>query len=138
MAQARRTQAAPDGGGSSAGFIAIDALVALLVLSMGLIIVFRTQSLVTTGIGVATEQRRALAEAELRLETEWPRLAGPGAVSGRSNNLVWSVASSVAGPSKLTDVAICNVRAEVRVEGAKRPVSLSTRRLCHIPGPPHG
>ena len=110
------------------GFLSADATVALLVVSFGLVIVLQAQTMALDMGRRAAATRLATAGALGVLETQWPRMAGPGfkaAADGSWTLRASAVESDGEGPRLCRlDVAF---RSPVM---SNRPIRLSTQRLC--------
>lgn len=111
------------------GFLSADATVALLVVSFGLIIVLQAQTMALEMGRRAAATRLATTGALAVLETEWPRLAGPGRRAAADG--AWSLSASTVRGSE-DGPRLCRLDVSFRAAGARRPVRLSTQRLCEI------
>jgi hypothetical protein len=119
--------------GEDAGFLAADALVGLLVVALGLVAVLQAQALVARMAAAAHESRRALAEAELRLETEWPQLGQPGERSGSSEDrsMKWVLTARSLGVVTGSPLSICDIDVFAQMNSSHRKTHVRTQRLCH-------
>jgi hypothetical protein len=114
------------------GYLSTDATVALLVVTIGLVIVLQAQS-VALGLGRrAAETRLATAGALRVLETQWPGLAKPGQLA--SEDHAWRL-TAVALPASPAGPGLCRIDVSFHAQGARTPARLSTVRFC---GGQHG
>lgn len=112
------------------GFLSADATVALLTVSFGLVVVLQAQIMALDMGRRAAATRLATAGALAVLETEWPRLAGPGQRVGTDGS--WSLnASQVQGEDG--GPRLCRLDVSFRATGSRRAFRLRTQRLCEIP-----
>jgi hypothetical protein len=118
------------------GFLAVDALIGLLVVALGLIAAIEAESHVQQITRAALDLRLATAEAEYRLDTEWPKLRRPGAVGGRRADRLasWTLRAWPLRALPNTELAVCHVEADVTMEGSRRRTRITTERLCTVGG----
>lgn len=122
------TTADPDLADGSAGFALIDALVALMILSI-------TMGLTLTAVQTARQAAVAAAEAHraedlLRylLDTT-PAIVGT--LQGRTPTFQWRLDTSVAnGPQGTAEIEICGRSAQVRGLGTGRHYRFDTAAIC--------
>jgi hypothetical protein len=119
-------------GGDDRGFLALDALIGLLVVALGLVAVIEAQSHVQQLGRAALDLRLATAEAEYRLETEWPKLGRPGSLVGQRERggATWSLTAVAARPLVHSSLAVCRVEAIASLAGSQRRATIDTERLC--------
>jgi hypothetical protein len=109
------------------GFLSADATVALLVVSFGLIIVMQAQIMALRMGRQAAAARLATAGALSVLETQWPRLGGPGSRSAADGS--WTLRVT-AEPGEDSAPRLCRLDVTYRAADLRRPVQVSTQRLC--------
>lgn len=114
---------------AESGFVAVDALVALAILSTTVALSIRTADTAWRTSDLAVETRNAQAVLEQALE--YPA-ASPGSVSGRSGAFDWKVVISPmplpAGASQAD--RLCQHFVEVRAGDSRRTFHASTVKAC--------
>jgi hypothetical protein len=112
------------------GFLALDAMIGLLVVSLGMAAVIEAQAAAQRLERSAVEFRQGAAEAQFRIDSEWPGLGRPGEISGSGGDYAWRLSASAEPSGLRSPLALCQVRSEVRFQGSRKVVAISTRRLC--------
>lgn len=112
------------------GFLSVDALVALTLTTLGLVIVLQAYSGVVALNRRALDLRSNMALALWVFETQWPQLAKPGVVSGEvPGGRFWRVVSRATKPD--AEQGLCSVEIEVGVRG-NAPYRLQTLDFCAV------
>ncbi len=123
-------------GGADAGFLAVDALVGLLIAAMGVVIVMQAQSLSMRMLSAARDMRLASTRAELCL-AQWHAGQPDGVVSSRVGALVVETQTArTPGVGGARAADLCTVRCIARVRPSNVSVALTTRRVCPLETPP--
>lgn len=118
--------------GDDGGFLAVDALVALLVTAMGLAIVMQAQGLSTRMLGAARDMRTATARAQLCLDL-WQASKPDGVTADAGGGSVETRTSSPA--ASVDPVAPCKVQCIATMRPSGVAVRLTTQRLCPVKRP---
>jgi hypothetical protein len=110
------------------GFAAADGLMALMVVAMLVALVLNATITGSRASRAAVDRRRAAAEAEYRLATEWPGLRGPGERRGASvGGGNWALVAKARGAR---DAGLCDVSSTVTEGPSRRGYRLETVRFC--------
>ena len=113
------------------GFAAVDALVALMILSATIILSLGAAEVGRRAMRDAVQVRRA-DQILLGLLKTTPHEIG--AVQGRSSNFVWRVTTKPANAAaRSRTTQICERVAKVQALGDHRRYSMSTAELCPTP-----
>jgi hypothetical protein len=117
------------GGGDDAGFVAVDALVALAILSTTIALSIQSADVARRTADRAAETHRAKAVLQQLLKDAD---AAPGVAAGRSGALDWrrTVAPIPLGVGQTAATRLCRHSVEVRPGDAPRVYRASTVRLC--------
>ena len=119
---------------NDSGFLAIDALIGLLVVALGLIAAIEAESHVRLLSRSALDLRLATTEATFRLSAEWPKLGRPGTLSGANENGGhWLVTAWPERTLPHFERQLCGVRADVTIKGSAHKTTITTQRIC-LPG----
>jgi type II secretory pathway component PulJ len=107
------------------GFLSMDALVALTLTSLGLVIVLQAYGGALALNRRTTDHRANIALAVWVLQTQWPRLARPGDIAGRaSEGRSWRIQAQQT--DGYGDHLLCAVKVEI---GGQRHSSYRLRTL---------
>jgi len=113
------------------GFAAVDALVALMILSATIILSLGAAQVARRATGEAVQMRRADQALQGLLQTT-PH--GIGVVQGRAAGFLWWVTTTPsAGEARTGAVQVCARAAEVQALGDHRRYRMSTIELCPVP-----
>ena len=112
------------------GFLSLDALVALTLTALGLVIVLQAYGGALALNRRASEHRANMALAVWVLQTQWPHLAGPGDTAGvTAEGRSWRVQAHQA--QRGGDHHLCAVKVEVG--GQRRSFyRLRTLDFCRV------
>jgi hypothetical protein len=117
------------------GFVAVDALVALAILSATVALTLQTADVARRTATTAAQMRRAQALLEQVLDAE----SAPGSTSGQSEAFAWrvEVAALPLNPGQSQAMRLCRRAAQVTLEGgvsaSAHVYRASTVRLCPRP-----
>lgn len=109
------------------GYLSADAIVALLVVTFGLIIVLQAQAMALNLGRRAAESRLATAGALWVLETQWPRMGHPGRQTAR--DLTWRLEAENV-PVQQSGPLLCRVNIWFGRAPLPAKPTLSTIKLC--------
>ena len=108
-----------------AGFVAADAIVAVMIAGILLATVYEAADTSFKADRRAWDRRMAGAEAELRLLAAWPQMGRPGRVAADD----WSVEARLIEPAE-AGVGLCQVTSRVTAPDGRLRAGLQTQRLC--------
>ncbi len=110
---------------SDAGFVSVDAMVALTILATTVVLALGATKTATRLTAAAAEMRQAEVELRYLLDTA-PRT--PGVSSGQGAHFSWRMANLPL--SSVRDFQICRRTATIRSIGSKHVYSLATVESC--------
>ncbi|MDR3509242.1 MAG: hypothetical protein P4L64_15215 [Caulobacteraceae bacterium] len=123
---------APREAEAEAGFAAVDALVALMILATTIILSLGAVSIARRASANAVEARRAEQLLRGLIDSAPHRVS---AASGRQGGFDWRVdIRADAGAALPAGVSLCQRSAQVRAEGSGRRYALAGSELCRPPG----
>jgi hypothetical protein len=120
----------PAGGGSSDGFAAVDAMVALMILATTLVLAIGAAETARRTAVAAEETRRATTLLRYLLDTAPPAVGGQ---SGRANGFSWQVDVRQAAPTSVPGAILCDRIADLVSEKSGRRFRLETAAICPPP-----
>lgn len=128
LSRFRRNWGCPDSDAAGeAGYAAVDALVALTILSTTLILAIDAGAAARKAALTANETRRA--EALLRYLVDSAPSA-VGAQQGHAGSFAWSLKVQRTGGAAVGNVGLCSRDAAVRSDISGRAFNLATSDLC--------
>ena len=113
--------------GASAGFAAVDALVALTIFAVTIALVLQGAGTARRLAVAASETREAAVLGQYLLETS-PRK--PGQSGGRANGFLWKVNVAASPAAGLSQVELCKRSVDLTGAESGRRYSLSTAEAC--------
>jgi hypothetical protein len=120
----------PAVGGPSDGFAAVDAMVALLILSTTIVFALAAAETARHAATAAEETRRATTLLRYLMDSAPSNI---GDQSGRANGFEWRVAVRQAEPTGVPSAIMCDRAAELVSEKSGRRFRLRTAAICPPP-----
>ena len=115
---------------ASAGFAAVDALVALTILAVTISLVLGAVSIARRAAQMALETRQADQILQSALLVAPPT---PGSASGRSADFTWRVVTEAeAGEVRWPNRQLCRRTANLQAVASGRRYALATAEICPI------
>jgi hypothetical protein len=121
----------PEEERAEAGYAAVDALVALTILSMTLILAINAGAVAKRAAIAADETRRAAGLLKYLVETS---PAAPGAIQGVTGSFSWAVTVRRVNSPPVGNVGACRREAAVKSLVSGRTFNLATTELCAVAG----
>jgi hypothetical protein len=119
--------------GAEDGFAVVDAIVALTILSVTLVLCLTAGATARRAAGAAAEEREATEELRGLLESTPLQVRS---ISGRTERFSWSVVTTpTSGPTPSGSYFVCARRAQLVSRVTRRSFALATVRLCPLERP---
>jgi len=116
--------------GDDTGFAAVDALVALMILTTTIVFAMAAVHTAVQTADAASQIRQSDHLLQTLLEVG---ARVPSDVHGETPEVTWRLTMNEGGPRKV-GARLCQQEAFVIFRGSQRRVSLSTLRICHVNG----
>ena len=121
----------PAGEGSSDGYAAVDAMVALVILAMTITLALGAAQTARRASVAAEEARRATLMLRYLVDSAPPTI---GVQSGTTNGFTWRVQVRPTSATSVPGILLCDRLAELVSQSSRRRFQLQTAAIC--PPPP--